>query len=100
MESLAGAEFEVTAAEDIYTADFQKDENGNRYKEYAKGEVVTTVKTDGDGQAVVENLPIGTYTVRNPCTKWIRIKYSFAGCRVCLCRPEYTCGFRKIRFCQ
>lgn len=64
MASLAGAEFEVTAAEDIYTADFQKDENGNRYKEYAKGEVVTTVKTDGDGQAVVENLPIGTYTVR------------------------------------
>lgn len=64
MKSLAGAEFEVVAAEDIYTADFQKDENGNCYKEYAKGEVVTTVKTDEAGQAVVENLPLGKYTVR------------------------------------
>ena len=30
MENLSGAVFDVFAAEDIYTADFQKDENGNR----------------------------------------------------------------------
>ena len=28
-ENLEGAEFEIYAAEDIYTADFQKDDNGN-----------------------------------------------------------------------
>ena len=36
-ENLEGAEFEIYAAEDIYTADFQKDDNGNRILEYAAG---------------------------------------------------------------
>lgn len=35
-ENLKGAQFEIYAAEDIYTPDFQKDENGNRVLEYAK----------------------------------------------------------------
>ena len=34
--SLAGAKFEVYAAEDIYTADNQKDADGNRIKYYSK----------------------------------------------------------------
>lgn len=61
---LAGVEFEITAAEDIYTADHQKDSTGNRYKEYSKGDVVASVKTDENGNAVVENLPLGTYLVK------------------------------------
>lgn len=61
--SLAGAVFEVYAAEDIYTADHQKDENGNRYLEYAKDTLVATVTTDETGSAVVENLPLGKYRV-------------------------------------
>lgn len=61
--SLAGAVFEVYAAEDIYTADHQKDENGNRYLEYAKDTLVATVTTDETGSAVIENLPLGTYRV-------------------------------------
>ena len=61
--SLAGAVFEVYAAEDIYTADHQKDENGNRYLEYAKNTLVATVTTDETGSAVIENLPLGTYRV-------------------------------------
>ena len=66
--SLAGAVFEVYAAEDIYTADHQKDENGNRYLEYAKDTLVATVTTDETGSAVVENLPLGKYRVEEKKT--------------------------------
>lgn len=61
--SLAGAAFEVYASEDIYTADHQTDENGNRYLEYAKDTLVATVTTDENGSAVIENLPLGKYRV-------------------------------------
>ena len=63
VETLEGAEFKVYAAEDIYTADFQKDENGNRILEYASGVLVDTLVTDKDGKASIENLPLGTYRV-------------------------------------
>ena len=43
--------FDVYAAEDIYTADFQKDAEGNRILEYASGELVGTVTTDENGEA-------------------------------------------------
>lgn len=56
-ENLAGAVFEVTAAEDIYTADFQKDA-GNRILEYAAGELVGTVTTDENGEAFLSDLPL------------------------------------------
>lgn len=62
-ENLKGAEFEVYAAEDIYTADFQKDEEGNRVLEYASGELVETLTTDQKGTASIQNLPLGTYRV-------------------------------------
>lgn len=47
---LAGAEFQIIAAEDIVTQDNQKDANGNRTLWYAKGDVVATV-VSGDGTA-------------------------------------------------
>lgn len=62
-ETLEGAVFEVYAAEDIYTADFQKDDNGNRILEYASGELVGTVTTDKDGKAQIADLPLGTYKI-------------------------------------
>ena len=62
-ENLEGAVFEVYAAEDIYTADFQKDDNGNRILEYAAGTLVGTVTTDKDGKAQIGDLPLGTYKV-------------------------------------
>lgn len=37
VQNLSGAVYEVYAAEDIYTADFQKDDTGKRILEYAKG---------------------------------------------------------------
>ena len=60
---LAGAAFEVYAAENIYTADFQKDEEGNRILEYAADELVGTVTTDENGEAFLEDLPLGSYKV-------------------------------------
>ena len=47
---LAGAEYTITAAEDIYTQDRQLDNYGNRTLWYAKGDVVAVVTT-GDGSA-------------------------------------------------
>ena len=60
---LKGAEFNVYAAENIFTPDYQKDENGNRQLIYAKDALVTTVTTGEDGKAVAENLPLGSYYV-------------------------------------
>lgn len=61
--SLEGAEFEVYAAEDIFTADMQKDENGNRTKYYSKGDLVATLTTGEDGKASISGLPLGQYRV-------------------------------------
>lgn len=61
--SLAGAKFEVYAAEDIFTADMQKDENGNRTKYYSKGDLVATLVTGEDGKATLSDIPMGQYKV-------------------------------------
>ena len=62
--SLEGAEFEVYAAEDIFTPDHQVDEQGNRHVIYAKDTLVKTVTTDKNGEAVIKDLPLGKYRVR------------------------------------
>lgn len=64
VENLAGAAFEVYAAENIYTADFQKDAEGNRILEYAAGDLVGTVTTDENGEAFLSDLPLGSYQVK------------------------------------
>lgn len=63
IENLAGAVFAIYAAEDIYTADFQKDDAGNRILEYAKDALVTELTTDETGSATIKNLPLGNYKV-------------------------------------
>lgn len=60
---LEGAVFEVYAAEDIYTPDHQTDAEGNRTVIYAEGALVDTLTTDENGEAVLENLPLGKYRV-------------------------------------
>ena len=60
---LKGAEFNVYAAENICTPDYQTDENGNRQLVYAKDALVTTVTAGEDGKAVADNLPLGSYYV-------------------------------------
>ena len=64
MAGLAGAEFEVYAAEDIYTADHQVGADGQRTLYFAKDALVATVTTDADGYATVKNLPLGRYYVK------------------------------------
>lgn len=60
---LKDAVYEVYAAEDIYSPDYQKDADGNRIVVYAKDTLVTTITTGEDGMAVAENLPLGAYRV-------------------------------------
>lgn len=60
---LSGAEFEVHAAEDICTPDYQKDADGNRIVLYAKDTLVTTITTGESGKAVAKDLPLGRYYV-------------------------------------
>lgn len=59
----AGAEFDVYAAEDIYTQDLQTDEDGERTKYYSEGELVGTMVTGDDGTATLSGLPLGSYYV-------------------------------------
>lgn len=67
---LAGVVFEIAAAEDIYTPDNQKNEDGSRkLAVYAntilkKGAVAATVTTDEEGNASLEGLPLGSYLIR------------------------------------
>ena len=56
---LPGVVFDVVAAEDIPTADRQKDDEGNAYLEYAAGTLVATLTTDENGEAYTDDLPLG-----------------------------------------
>jgi LPXTG-motif cell wall-anchored protein len=66
---LSGAEFQVIAAEDIYTPDNQKDSDGNRVLAVVndvpatEGAVLATLTTDFEGKATLEDLPLGKYKV-------------------------------------
>ena len=62
--SLEGAEFEIYAAEDIFTPDHQVDEQGNRHVIYAKDTLVKTVTTNKNGETVIKDLPLGKYRVK------------------------------------
>lgn len=62
--SLEGAEFEIYAAEDIFTPDHQVDEQGNRHVIYAKDTLVKIVTTNKNGEAVIKDLPLGKYRVK------------------------------------
>lgn len=62
--SLEGAEFAIYAAEDIFTPDHQVDEQGNRHVIYAKDTLVKTVTTNKNGEAVIKDLPLGKYRVK------------------------------------
>ena len=55
VRGLAGAEYTVTAAEDIFTPDGTL--------RYTKGETVDIITTDADGQAVTKELYLGKYEV-------------------------------------
>ncbi len=60
---LSGASYEVYAAENIYTADNQRDETGERILEYAEGAFVGLVTTGENGEGSLEDLPLGRYRI-------------------------------------
>ncbi len=62
-QKLEGAKFAVYADDNIYTADNQRDAEGNRLLEYEKDALVATLTTDSEGKASIGDLPLGTYRV-------------------------------------
>lgn len=64
IRGLAGAVFEIRAAEDIFRRDAEGYENGSPVILYHKGERAASLTTDSSGEAVSEELPTGKYTVR------------------------------------
>ena len=59
-----GAEFELYAKDTIYSPDGAKDEAGNPVVRYEKDDLVAKLKTDENGKAVVNNLPLGSYYLK------------------------------------
>lgn len=59
-----GAVFELHAKEDIYSPDGAKDGNGNPAIRYAKDDLVATLTTDSKGKAHLNNLPLGSYYMK------------------------------------
>lgn len=55
---VAGAKFEVYASEDIVHPDHESEAF------YRKGDLVATLTTDDNGQAVLKDLPLGTYRIK------------------------------------
>ena len=79
VKGLAGAAYEITAAEDIVTLDGTI--------RYTKGQVVATVTTDVDGRATTEPLYLGKFTVKEVTaphgmvlnTKPVDVELTYAG---------------------
>ena len=59
-----GAAFELYAKDTIYSPDGAKDEQGNPVIRYEKDDLVATLVTDSEGKAVVNNLPLGSYYLK------------------------------------
>lgn len=68
-QPLEGAVYNLVAAENIYTPDCQLDEEGKRKLEVingipaTEGAVVATLITDENGEAGIEDLPLGKYRI-------------------------------------
>lgn len=63
-EGIEGTVFEVRAKEDIVSPDGAKDNEGNPVIRYHKNDVEATLTTDDTGKATVNNLPLGSYYVK------------------------------------
>lgn len=59
-----GATFELYAKDTIYSPDGAKDEDGNPIVRYGKDDLVATLTTDEEGKAVINNLPLGSYYLK------------------------------------
>ncbi|WP_343082716.1 SpaA isopeptide-forming pilin-related protein [Blautia producta] len=59
-----GAVFELYAKDTIYSPDGSVDENGDPIIRYQKDDLVATLTTDADGSSVVNNLPLGSFYLK------------------------------------
>lgn len=59
-----GSAFELYAKEPIYSPDGATDEGGNPVIRYAKDDLVATLTTDAEGKAVLHNVPLGCYYLK------------------------------------
>lgn len=59
-----GAVFELRAKDTIYSPDQAKDEDGELIVRYEKDDLVATLTTDEEGKAVIHNLPLGSYYLK------------------------------------
>lgn len=62
--SVEGAVFELYAKDTIYSPDNAVDESGNPVIRYQKDDLVATLTTDADGTSAVNNLPLGSYYLK------------------------------------
>lgn len=63
-DSVEGAVFELRAKDTIYSPDHAVDEAGNLIIRYQKDDLVATLATNADGTSVANNLPIGSYYLK------------------------------------
>lgn len=63
-DCVEGAVFELHAKENIYAPDHSVDEAGNPIIRYEKDDLVATLTTDAAGISVVNNLPLGSYYLK------------------------------------
>lgn len=61
---MEGAVFELHAKDTIYSPDGAVDEAGNPVVRYQKDDLVATLTTDAEGTSVVNNLPLGTFYLK------------------------------------
>lgn len=109
MGSLAGVEYELIAAEDIYSSDYQMGDDGKRRILYTKGASVMTVVTDENGIAAAENLPMGTYEIRqlnvpegylkNDISKTVTFEYQDQGTALIQQELLFSCDRQVLEIC-
>lgn len=109
MGSLAGVEYELIAAEDIYSSDYQLGDDGKRKILYTKGASVMTVQTDENGIASAENLPMGSYEIRqkdvpegylkNDISKTVTFEYQDQGAALIQQDLLFSCDRQVLEIC-
>lgn len=109
MGSLAGVEYELIAAEDVYSSDYQMGDDGKRRILYTKGASVMTVVTDENGIAAAENLPMGTYEIRqldvpegylkNDISKTVTFEYQDQGAALIHQELLFSCDRQVLEIC-
>lgn len=62
--SVEGAVFELHAKDTIYSPDGAVDEAGKPVVRYQKDDLVATLTTDAEGISIVNNLPLGTFYLK------------------------------------